>query len=63
MIGEATLFTRSDEVEAAWTVVDPIISYWAGKKPEHFPNYPAGSWGPAIADDFIARMGCVWRKP
>lgn len=63
MIGEATLFTRSDEVEAAWTVVDPIINYWAGKKPEHFPNYAAGSWGPAIADDFIARMGCAWRKP
>lgn len=63
MIGEATLFTRSDEVEAAWTVVDPIINYWSKKKPEHFPNYAAGTWGPEVADEFIARMGCSWRKP
>ena len=49
MLGEATLFTRSDEVEAAWSVVDPIIDYWAGKRPEHFPNYAAGTWGPEVA--------------
>jgi glucose-6-phosphate 1-dehydrogenase len=63
MLGEATLFTRSDEVEAAWTIVDPIINYWTGKKPEHFPNYAAGSWGPPIADDFLAKLGAAWRKP
>ena len=61
MLGDATLFTRSDEVEAAWTVVDPIIDFWASKKPEHFPNYPAGTWGPEIADTFIQGMGCAWR--
>lgn len=63
MMGEATLFTRSDEVEAAWGVVDPIIDYWANKRPDHFPNYPAGSWGPTVADEFIAREGARWREP
>ncbi len=62
-LGDATLFTRSDEVEAAWSVVDPIIAHWEQKRPEHFPNYAAGTWGPAVADDFIARMGCRWREP
>ncbi len=63
MLGEATLFTRSDEVEAAWAVVDPIIDFWANKRPDHFPNYAAGSWGPEVADEFIAREGARWRKP
>ena len=63
MLGEATLFTRSDEVEAAWGVVDPIIDYWTNKRPDHFPNYPAGSWGPTVADEFIAREGAKWREP
>ena len=63
MLGEATLFTRNDEVDAAWGVVDPIIDYWENKRPDHFPNYAAGQWGPAIADEFIASMGCRWRQP
>ena len=63
MLGEATLFTRSDEVEAAWAVVDPIIDFWANKRPDHFPNYSAGSWGPTVADEFIAREGAKWREP
>jgi glucose-6-phosphate 1-dehydrogenase len=63
MVGEATLFTRADEVEAAWAAVDPIITYWEQKRPDHFPNYAAGTWGPEVADEFIARMGARWRKP
>jgi glucose-6-phosphate 1-dehydrogenase len=63
MLGEATLFTRSDEVEAAWSAVDPIIAFWDSKRPEHFPNYAAGTWGPAVADEFIAREGAKWREP
>ena len=63
MLGDATLFTRSDEVEAAWAVVDPIIDFWANKRPEHFPNYAAGTWGPTVADEFIAREGARWREP
>ncbi len=63
MVGDATLFARSDSVEAAWAVVDPIIAAWHAKPPEHFPNYAAGSWGPEVADEFIARDGARWRKP
>jgi glucose-6-phosphate 1-dehydrogenase len=63
MVGDATLFTRSDGVEAAWEVVDPVNEAWSEKNPDHFPNYPAGSWGPAIADEFIARDGARWRRP
>jgi glucose-6-phosphate 1-dehydrogenase len=63
MLGEATLFTRSDEVETAWAVVDPMIDYWANKRPDHFPNYAAGTWGPSVADEFIAREGAAWRQP
>jgi glucose-6-phosphate 1-dehydrogenase len=63
MVGDATLFTRGDAVEAAWEVVDPVIEAWQEKDPEHFPNYAAGTWGPAIADEFIARDGARWRQP
>jgi glucose-6-phosphate 1-dehydrogenase len=63
MVGDATLFTRDEAVEAAWEVVDPVIEAWHDKDPEHFPNYAAGSWGPAIADEFIARDGARWRQP
>ena len=63
MLGEATLFTRADEVEAAWSVVDPIIDFWANKRPDHFPNYAAGSWGPTVSDEFISREGTKWREP
>ena len=63
MVGDATLFTRGDAVEAAWEVVDPVIEAWQEKDPEHFPNYAAGSWGPKIADEFIARDGASWRQP
>ncbi len=62
MLGDATLFTRSDEVEAAWKVVDPIIAHWEQTRPDHFPNYAAGTWGPAVADELIARIGCQWRE-
>jgi len=63
MVGDATLFARSDSVEASWAVVDPIIEAWEAKAPEHFPNYASGSWGPAVADEFIARDGARWRQP
>jgi glucose-6-phosphate 1-dehydrogenase len=63
MVGDPTLFTRADAVEAAWEVVDPVIEAWQDKDPEHFPNYAAGTWGPAIADEFIARDGARWRQP
>jgi glucose-6-phosphate 1-dehydrogenase len=62
MHGDATLFTRGDEVEAAWSVVTPVLEAWAHHKPPVFPNYPSGTWGPAIADEFIERDGRRWRR-
>ena len=63
MLGDATLFTRSDEVEAAWRVVDPLIAYWDQHPPATMPSYPAGSWGPAEADRLVRGDGARWREP
>lgn len=63
MLGEATLFTRADEVEAAWQAVDPLIAHWESTPAPHFPNYAVGSWGPDVADEFIGRIGAKWRRP
>jgi glucose-6-phosphate 1-dehydrogenase len=62
IIGDPTLYTRQDMVEASWTVVEPIMQAWAKVKYD-FPNYPAGSWGPKASDDMLARHGHEWRKP
>jgi glucose-6-phosphate 1-dehydrogenase len=63
MLGDATLFTRSDEVEAAWRVVDPLLDYWAAHPPRRMETYAAGTWGPAGADQLIALDGAAWREP
>jgi glucose-6-phosphate 1-dehydrogenase len=60
--GDATLFTRQDEVEQQWRFVDPIARAWALGNSEP-PIYPAGTWGPTEADLLIARDGRAWRKP
>ena len=61
MAGDATLFTRSDEIEQAWEIVDPILEYWkGGGKPG---TYEKGEWGPASAHELIARDGREWRDP
>src|SRR5438067_1780549 len=49
MIGDATLFSRSDLVESAWRIAQPFLDAWAQNPPSDFPNYPAGSWGPKAA--------------
>jgi glucose-6-phosphate 1-dehydrogenase len=61
MLGDATLFTRIDEVEEQWSLVDAIVAAWARDRPA-FPNYPAGTWGPPSADDLLARDGRSWRR-
>jgi glucose-6-phosphate 1-dehydrogenase len=63
MRGEATLFTRRDEVEEQWTFMDHVFDAWraAGNVPP--PAYTAGSWGPDAADDLLAKDGRRWRKP
>ena len=62
LLGDASLFTRADEVEEAWSIVDPIVEAWAEMPPPDFPNYEAGTWGPEIADDLLARDGRRWRR-
>jgi glucose-6-phosphate 1-dehydrogenase len=62
MLGDSTLFTRSDEVEAAWRLLMPIINYWAANPPTDFPNYPAGTWGPESAQRLIEADGRHWRR-
>jgi glucose-6-phosphate 1-dehydrogenase len=62
IIGDATLYTRQDMVEASWSVVEPIENVWR-EMDFHFPNYPAGTWGPKASDEMLARRGHEWRKP
>jgi glucose-6-phosphate 1-dehydrogenase len=63
MIGDASLFTRGDEVERAWSIVDPIAEAWRTGEggPIHF--YGAGTWGPPAADELLERDGRAWRRP
>jgi glucose-6-phosphate 1-dehydrogenase len=62
MRGDSTLFTRSDELEAAWRFVDPLLRAW--ESPDHRPElYPAGSWGPKAAQELLTRSGRWWRAP
>ncbi len=60
MLGDQTLFMRGDQVEAAWDLLMPILSSWAGKKSINFPNYAADSWGPEVAEALIAKDGYHW---
>ena len=63
MMGDQTLFTRGDEVEAAWQVVTPILSAWdAPADPATVPNYEAGTWEPVEAELLINRDGRRWRR-
>jgi glucose-6-phosphate 1-dehydrogenase len=62
IVGDATLYTRQDMVEASWQAVQPILDYWNSQK-FSFPNYSPGTWGPAAADEMLARRGHAWRRP
>ncbi|HEY1366552.1 MAG TPA: glucose-6-phosphate dehydrogenase [Gaiellaceae bacterium] len=61
MLGDATLFTRADEIEEQWLLVDAIVAAWQRDRPG-FPNYGAGTWGPPSADDLLRRDGRSWRR-
>src|SRR5262249_30590204 len=61
MRGDATLFTRADEVEAQWGFIDPILQGWTALNAP-VASYPAGSWGPQEADNLLA-SGDTWRRP
>jgi glucose-6-phosphate 1-dehydrogenase len=62
MVGDPTLFIRSDEVDQAWQIVDPILDAWA-EPGTPLASYPAGTWGPIEADQLIEREGRHWRNP
>jgi glucose-6-phosphate 1-dehydrogenase len=62
LLGDPTLFIRTDEVEQAWQIVDPIMRAWeTGEAP--LARYEAGTWGPAEAEQLITRDGREWRSP
>jgi glucose-6-phosphate 1-dehydrogenase len=61
--GDATLFMRSDELEAAWEFVTPIQQAWQADRSPPFPNYAAGSWGPAEANNLTEGLQGGWRHP
>lgn len=62
MQGDATLYARADEVEAAWAFVDPILNYWENNEKVNTYGYAAGTWGPRNSDDLI-EDSYGWRNP
>jgi glucose-6-phosphate 1-dehydrogenase len=50
-------------VEEAWRAVTPVLDVWQALRPRDFPNYAAGSWGPAAADELLARDDRHWIEP
>ena len=61
MNGDPTLFTRNDEIEESWGLLDPVLQLWQeGSVPLH--SYEAGSWGPAAADELLLERGHKWRS-
>ncbi|MEO6993009.1 MAG: glucose-6-phosphate dehydrogenase, partial [Lacunisphaera sp.] len=53
MKGDATLFMRADQIEAAWRLLTPVLDVWAATAPSDFPNYAAGTWGPEATQDLL----------
>ena len=63
MEGDMTLFTRGDQAEEAWRVVEPVLEAWGRRPATPIPMYEAGSWGPDAADALLAVDGRAWRRP
>ena len=63
MNNNATLYTRSDAAEESWRFFDPLLRYWEENPETPLHGYPAGSWGPKIADDIIEGDNMTWRYP
>ena len=65
MRGDATLFTRNDEIEEAWDLLEPIFQAWNERGASAHPvyGYEAGTWGPSVADELLVRtIGSPWRR-
>jgi glucose-6-phosphate 1-dehydrogenase len=58
---DAALFARSDEIERAWELIDPILQGWESQDAPPLVTYEQGSWGPSEADELLARDGSIWR--
>jgi len=63
MLGDATLYTRDDALESAWTFIQPILDYWQKNPDAPLYGYPCGSWGPENADSLIEGKDITWRYP
>lgn len=61
ILGDSTLFAREDEVFHSWHLLTPVLENWAKNKPNYFPNYQSGTWGPNAADEMIAKDHRKWR--
>jgi glucose-6-phosphate 1-dehydrogenase len=61
MLGDGTLFTRADEVEAQWSLISPVIDAWQSGRGSFIEQYRAGTWGPKAANDFMTLDGRKWR--
>ena len=62
LLGDPPLFPRHEEVELSWKILDPIEEFWAAQSGP-LEQYSPGSWGPASADELLARDGRTWRRP
>jgi glucose-6-phosphate 1-dehydrogenase len=62
MLGDSTLFTRSDEVEASWSLITPIHQGWANSPEPDLASYEAGTWGPKEADRLLGKDWRAWRR-
>ena len=62
MKGDATLFTRNDEIEESWDLLAPIFKAWSSPDAPPLKQYEAGTWGPAEAEDLLKPMQHAWRK-
>jgi glucose-6-phosphate 1-dehydrogenase len=60
MTGDASLFARSDEVELAWSIVDPILAAWSSASAPPLEIYPVGLWGPEVSAEWMAAQGREW---
>jgi glucose-6-phosphate 1-dehydrogenase len=61
--GDATLFDRGDSVEAAWSLIEPILDVWSAAKTATVPEYPSGTWGPRESDQLLERDARQWYNP
>jgi glucose-6-phosphate 1-dehydrogenase len=61
LASDPSLFTRSDAIETAWSIIDPLIQSWEDHSTEDLAVYDPGTWGPKEAEQLLAREGRSWR--